>query len=183
MNVPVRVPCRAGSAWNSGACSTVKFGVERRQLAELGPDEHVPHERHVPRVRRHVAHAQAIARGRRRSRDPRTNSSVARRSGTRARRRAAASKFSGAYGWLTLPQSMSSSDAGSRTTNLSFGERPVCGAVTATNGPMSANSPSPRRAAACISSGATRFQWTAPVGRSPCCVESDRCSRAHQVAR
>ena len=26
MNVPVRVPCLAGSASNSGACSTVKFG-------------------------------------------------------------------------------------------------------------------------------------------------------------
>ena len=49
-------------------------------------------------------------------------------------------------------------DPGSRTTNLSFGERPVCGAVRATNGPISANSPSFRRAAACISSGAMRFQ-------------------------
>ena len=26
MKVLVRVPWRAGSAWNSGACSTVKFG-------------------------------------------------------------------------------------------------------------------------------------------------------------
>ena len=26
MKVPVRVPCRAGSAWKSGACSTVKPG-------------------------------------------------------------------------------------------------------------------------------------------------------------
>ena len=26
MNVPVRVPCRVGSAWKSGACSTVKPG-------------------------------------------------------------------------------------------------------------------------------------------------------------
>ena len=26
MKVPIRVPCRAGSAWNSGACSTVKPG-------------------------------------------------------------------------------------------------------------------------------------------------------------
>ena len=28
MNVLVRVPCFAGSAWNSGACSTVKFGAK-----------------------------------------------------------------------------------------------------------------------------------------------------------
>jgi len=28
MNVPVRVPCFAGSAWYSGAWSTVKFGVK-----------------------------------------------------------------------------------------------------------------------------------------------------------
>src|SRR5215213_2743595 len=63
---------------------------------------------------------------------------------------------------------MSFSDWDSLTTNLSFGERPVCGEVTATNGPIAANSPSLRRAAAFISSGPTRFQLTRPEGRRPC---------------
>jgi hypothetical protein len=30
--------------------------VEGRQVAQLRADEHVPHERHVPRTRRHVTH-------------------------------------------------------------------------------------------------------------------------------
>ena len=51
MKVPLRVPCLAGSAWKSGACSTVKFGPEVRQLGRHGADEHVAHERRVPRVR------------------------------------------------------------------------------------------------------------------------------------
>ena len=45
MKVLVRVPCRAGSAWNSGACSTVKLGAELGQLRAAGADEHVPDER------------------------------------------------------------------------------------------------------------------------------------------
>ena len=36
--------------------------VERRQLARLGADEHVAHERHLPRVRRDVAHREAVLR-------------------------------------------------------------------------------------------------------------------------
>jgi hypothetical protein len=36
MNVPVRVPCFAGSAWNSGACSTVKFASKPASCASLG---------------------------------------------------------------------------------------------------------------------------------------------------
>jgi hypothetical protein len=34
MNVPVRVPWRAGSAWYSGACRIVKFG-EKPASAEI----------------------------------------------------------------------------------------------------------------------------------------------------
>ena len=36
MNVPLRVPCRAGSAWNSGACSTVKLGAKSASAASSG---------------------------------------------------------------------------------------------------------------------------------------------------
>src|SRR6476660_9081177 len=71
-------------------------------------------------------------------------------------------------GWLTLPQSTSPSVLGSFTRNLSLGERPVCGAVTPTKGPMSASWPSPRRMACWISTGATRFQCTSPDGWRPC---------------
>src|SRR5258705_7269406 len=81
-------------------------------------------------------------------------------------------------GWLTLPQSTSFSDVGSFTTNLSLGERPVCGVVMATNGPISVNSPSSRRAAALKSSGAIKFQWTSPGGYSPCLARPMLLSRA-----
>src|SRR5690242_5925748 len=77
---------------------------------------------------------------------------------------------------------MSFSDAGSLTTNLSLGERPVCGDVTATNGPIAANSPSPRRDAAFMSSGAIRFQLIFPLGSSPCLDKPTVLSRC-TVAR
>src|SRR4030088_1821860 len=84
-------------------------------------------------------------------------------------------------GWLILPQLTSFSDECSLTTNLSSGERPVCGAVIATNGPMSANSPSLRRAASLKSSGAIKFQWTLPRGASPCLLSPMLPSRATEV--
>ncbi len=59
MKVVVRVPWRAGSAWNSGAWSTVKLGAKSSSRVERGADEHVADERHVPRVGRHVAHREA----------------------------------------------------------------------------------------------------------------------------
>ncbi len=39
-----------------------EVGHERGQVAELGSDEHVPHEERVPCVRRDVAHGEAVAR-------------------------------------------------------------------------------------------------------------------------
>jgi hypothetical protein len=36
MNVPVRVPWRAGSACISGACSTVKFGANAASSSSAG---------------------------------------------------------------------------------------------------------------------------------------------------
>ena len=36
MNVPVRVPCVAGSAWNSGACRMLKFGAKVASSASSG---------------------------------------------------------------------------------------------------------------------------------------------------
>ena len=52
MNVPVRVPCFAGSASKLRRVEHREVRIERRQLGGFGADEHVPHERHVPRVRR-----------------------------------------------------------------------------------------------------------------------------------
>jgi hypothetical protein len=69
-------------------------------------------------------------------------------------------------GWFTGPHQMWSATSGSRTTNLSPGERPVWGAVTATKAPPSASIPSRRRRACSTSSGTVRFQYTAPwVGK------------------
>ena len=42
---------------------------------------------------------------------------------------------------FTSPHQIRFSDPGSRTTNLSFGERPVCTPVSTTSGPPSANTP------------------------------------------
>jgi hypothetical protein len=50
-------------------------------------------------------------------------------------RRSRASNFSGAIGRLTLPHPTFASLEASLTMNLSFGERPVCGAVLQTIGP------------------------------------------------
>ena len=36
MKVPVRVPWRAGSAWNSGACRIVKFGAKAASASTAG---------------------------------------------------------------------------------------------------------------------------------------------------
>ena len=145
MKVPVRVPCRAGSASNSGACSTVKFGSKPARSATSGRmnmfrtnamchalgDTYRTESRYFGSAPQYRS---CTNRSGRPSRYSRTSPS-------------SASKCSAEIGWLTLPQSTSRSVDGSRTMNLSFGERPVCGAVTATNGPMSASSPSPRRMA------------------------------------
>ena len=124
--------------------------LERGSSAALRPDEHVAHERHVPRVRRDVADREAISRiGA--AAEVLHEQLALRRRDTPARRRAARRSAPARIGWLTLPQSMSASDRRllARGTCRS-GERPVCGAVTATNGPMSASWPSPRRTACSI---------------------------------
>ena len=171
MNVVVRVPCRAGSAWNSGAWRTVKFGSNVGSSRQLGADEHVPNERHVPRVRRDVAHRQAIRRicAAIEILDEQLAGLV---QVVRARPRAAA-RISRRTRLVDLAPVDVILGRGSFTTNLSFGERPVCGVVTATNGPMSANSPSLRRAAAFISSGAIKFQWTSPRRRQALLAQSN----------
>ena len=53
-----------------------------------------------------------------------------------------ASNFASSTGRLTAPQCTCCSLAGSRTTNLSFGERPVCWPVLQTSGPSAARLPS-----------------------------------------
>jgi hypothetical protein len=54
--------------------------------------------------------------------------------------------------WLTSPHQTFASLDGSRTMNLSFGERPVCVPVRTTSGPSAAMTPSPSRIAASYSS-------------------------------
>src|SRR5207237_361797 len=52
---------------------------------------------------------------------------------------------------------------GSRTMNLSFGERPVCVPVPTTNGPSAAIRPSPSRTAASYSAAVDRFATILPA--------------------
>src|SRR6476620_1419935 len=47
--------------WSSDVCSS-DLRREGRELLLGGADEHVPHERHVPRAGRDVAHGEAIGR-------------------------------------------------------------------------------------------------------------------------
>ena len=152
MNVAVRVPCFAGSAWNSGACRTVKFSSNDAQLGGLGADEHVAHEQRVPRVGRDVADAQPMRR---------IGAGIqvldeqigGRSTGRRARRRAARRSAAGQRLVHRAPIDVRRPTRPSRTTNLSLGERPVCGDVTAANGPWAARCPSPRRTASSTSAG------------------------------
>ena len=62
MKVPVRVPCRAGSAWNSGRVVHREVRREAGEDLPVGTNEHVAHERHVPRIGQDVADAQAVRR-------------------------------------------------------------------------------------------------------------------------
>ena len=52
---------------------------------------------------------------------------------------------------------------GSRTKNLSFGERPVCGRVSTISCPSAPRNPSPRAIACSISAGAERFSQSLPT--------------------
>src|ERR1700710_1623943 len=63
---------------------------------------------------------------------------------------------------------MSSSVAGSFTTNLSSGERPVCWAVSATRGPSAASTASPRLTAISTRRAGGRFQYAVPRPSMPC---------------
>ncbi len=58
-----------------------------------------------------------------------------------------ASWLDSSMGWLIAPHQMRSSLWGSRTTNLSFGDRPVWTPVDTTSGPPSASVPSPAASA------------------------------------
>jgi hypothetical protein len=66
------------------------------------------------------------------------------------------SKASGAMGALFSHQ-MPASTEGSRTTNLSLGERPVCWPVSTSSVPPRPISPSPRRTAASTRAGSIRL--------------------------
>ena len=52
------VLCRVGAEFRRVQHREVR--IEGRQLRRLGADEHVPHERHVPRARTDVAHREAV---------------------------------------------------------------------------------------------------------------------------
>src|SRR6185295_5652350 len=63
-------------------------------------------------------------------------------------------------GRLTSPHQILSALHGSRTMNLSWGERPVCLPVRTTSGPSAATRPSPARIASSYSSATDRLART-----------------------
>src|SRR6185295_19087245 len=63
-------------------------------------------------------------------------------------------------GRLTSPHHILSALHGSRTMNLSWGERPVCLPVRTTSGPSAATRPSPARIASSYSSATERLART-----------------------
>ena len=135
--------------------------VRRRGVGARVDDEQVAREQVVPRVLGDDADRQAVRR---------VGAGVAvldvelavRRAIPRdrgaARRTAPAS-----IGRFTLPQAMCASLDGSRTRNLSFGERPVWWPVRQTSGPSAAIAPSSRRTASSYSAAVDRFHFTRSV--------------------
>ena len=69
-----------------------------------------------------------------------------------------ASNFASSIGLFTAPQWTCLSLVASLTTNLSFGERPVCAPVRATSGPSAASDASPRASACSYRAAGLRFQ-------------------------
>src|SRR5439155_9851655 len=67
-----------------------------------------------------------------------------------------------------------SSEPGSRTMNLSCGERPVCLPVSTTIAPPSPSRASPRAIACSWRTGVEGFQTTTPTGLMPCTERSTR---------
>ena len=141
--------------------------LEGRQLTVVRANEHVPHERGVPGVRHHVADTQAMGRFRTAAEVLHEELGLLLQIGANVAVQCV--EVFRRVRLVDLSPIDVSLGGGLADDELVVGRTPVCGAVTATKGPMSANSPSPRRAAASMSSGATRFQWTCPLGRSPCC--------------
>src|SRR5688572_32197083 len=87
--------------------------------------------------------------------------------------RRSTSNCAASIGLLTLPHHTCASLDGSLTTNLSFGERPVCAPVRQTSGPSCARMPSWRRMACSYNAAADRLKWTGfevctPWDSSPC---------------
>src|SRR6185295_13701142 len=77
-------------------------------------------------------------------------------------------------GRLTSPHQTSPSIDGSLTMNLSLGERPVCGRVSATRGPSAASTASPRATAISTSRAGGRFQYAVPTSARPSLSNPER---------
>ena len=116
---------------------------EALQLAVGEVDEHRLREQRVVRVRGHDPHPEPMLRiGARPGIDHVQRLRLAQLVGDLApAARRSAPPTARAF---TSPHQIRFSDPGSRTTNLSFGDRPVCTPVSTASGPPSASRPSPR---------------------------------------
>src|SRR6478736_3222067 len=171
--VPVRVPCTAGSAWSSGACSTVKPGTKPASASGAG-------RMNMFRTKLACQAFGVMNRTFRRC----FWSAPAQRSWTKTScasrwARTSARSFSNpaAVPLPFLSHQISDALDGSSTTNLSLGERPVCGEVTAVKAPALDRCPSPRRTACSISCAAVRLAYT----RTGCRPASGRVTASGAV--
>src|SRR5467141_3231142 len=141
MKVVEFVPCTAGSACSSGACSTCQAGANPVRSDAVGRRNmlYTNSACHALGVTNRIAMRWFGSAPANRSRT--NNSCPFRWRTTSARSR---SKCWSVIGWFTWPHHTSASDTASRTMNLSLGLRPVCGLVTAQNAPPSVITPSPR---------------------------------------
>ena len=147
MNASERVPSRSGSAWKPGACMTVKLRHEVGQLVRVGADEQVAREQAVPGVLGDDADRQAVLRVGADEEVLDEQSSLP----CSGRPACAGAGASNCFGIERLvdgaPPDVVARLDGSRTMNLSLGERPVNSPVSTDSGPWRASWPSPRLSA------------------------------------
>jgi hypothetical protein len=160
MNTSERVPCLAGSALKLGMSMTVNCGACSASLAGSISGMNMFRANRLCHANSFTTRIGSRYAGSAPAQASRTYSSL---SWTNAiMSRWSASKFASSTGRFTVPQWTCFSLSGSLTTNLSFGERPVCCPVRQTSGPSAATSPSFRRMTSSYRAAGLRFQWTCP---------------------
>ena len=146
MNVSLRVPSSSGSADDGRRVQDERLDLHLLVLLGRRVDEERLREQRVPRALGDDPHGDAVRRvGAREGVD---HVDVVLAEGLGDLVAEPLERLLGDSAFVS-PHQIRSSDPGSRTMYLSFGERPVCTPVSTTSGPPSASDPSPR-ASACV---------------------------------